>query len=74
MKTKLRNWLGGLLAVLIIAPVCYFLSMGPISWLILHEYLEEGDWEVTWVPLEWLASRSDSFARLLFWYVDLWIA
>ena len=53
----------------------YALSVGPYGWLLSRFDLSLGEfiaWMVPYYPLGWLADQSDSFGRLLQWYISFW--
>jgi hypothetical protein len=63
------------LLLLVLSPVGYLLSIGPAIWLHEHGYMS--DWvtqvlTVFYLPISWLAERSDLFGRALMQYIMWW--
>jgi hypothetical protein len=65
--------------VVVVALVGYPLSAGPVSWLAAHEAIP--NWSNAtllrlYAPLSWVTQdfpqSSAWYARLWFWYIDLW--
>jgi hypothetical protein len=53
-----------------VVPLAYLLSSGPAYWLATRGYI--GHWYGRiYSPLIWLASKFDPFAKLFFWWADL---
>jgi hypothetical protein len=53
----------------------YVLSVGPAIWLSRRNNPPEdvGAWlAFPYAPLDWLAHKSPSAARVLFWYASFW--
>lgn len=53
----------------------YVFSTGPLYWPIYRAYHFNGSTLIAkfYLPLIWLAEKSDLFSNWLDWYIDLWI-
>ena len=58
-------------SLLIALPVLYVLSIGPVYWLAMADYIDS-DWGVTYEPLYWLCRRSSAAETILSQYLALW--
>lgn len=59
--------------VLILLPVLYVLSEGPVAGLVARGYLPQGFDLVFYWPLNWIAARSDAISLALAWYENIWM-
>lgn len=68
-----RVWLSAMQLAFVFA--LYVLSAGPMYWPIYRAFHHGGSSLVAklYLPLVWLAEKSDLFSNWLDWYVDLWI-
>jgi hypothetical protein len=53
-------------------PLLYVRSVGPVAWLVYHDYLPRGPWATVYAPLGWLARNSSWFKEFYVWYMQLW--
>jgi hypothetical protein len=69
-----RSRLGGwpVVAAVLLLPVAYVLSTGPVCWLIQRNYLPNHADFVYW-PLNALANFCPPIGRVLHWYISLWL-
>ena len=69
------SWAGWSAAALVLLPVLYVLSIGPIVKLESSGF--ESDWfwyaaEVFYAPVNWLADQNALFRDWLTYYADIW--
>lgn len=57
---------------LILLPVLYVLSEGPVAGLVMRGYLPQEASTVLYAPLNWVAARSNTLSLLLEWYESFW--
>ena len=68
-----RRWPTYLLVVLVLLLVVYPLSIGPLVWLVRHDYLsKQSSIFYAYMPLGWLEDQWPPFERALNWYAGLW--
>jgi hypothetical protein len=60
-------------AVLVLAPLLYVLSIGPAYALLLRGHITEQSIEVAYFPIVAVANRSASAREWLIWYWGLWV-
>jgi hypothetical protein len=58
-------------AAILLSPVAYVLSVGPVVWLHDHGLISEAV-AVIYAPLQYLHDHSKQAAGALDWYIDLW--
>jgi hypothetical protein len=57
----------------LLLPVLYVLSVGPVAWLITHEYLPlSPDGPYFW-PIAFLCSHSAWFNSFMVWYLSCFV-
>jgi hypothetical protein len=62
-----------LVAMLVLLPIIYVLSIGPTYWLVRHGHLDQAwEYEVYW-PVHYVCAKSLVLKRWLYWYQDLWV-
>jgi hypothetical protein len=64
-----------LVAVLVLLPLLYVLSIGPVAYLSergLIEYRAGSPIVLFYVPLFWATRQSELFHDVLTWYIELW--
>jgi hypothetical protein len=57
-------------AVLVLLPLLYVLSTGPVICLIHHEYIPNVQ---LYRPLQWAGNHCEPFDKTLRWYVSLFV-
>jgi hypothetical protein len=63
------------LLVMLVLPVMYILSIGPVAALARNGYLSEGALavlSVVYAPLEYVAESSDWTQQWAEWYISFW--
>jgi hypothetical protein len=71
-RSSVAVWL---IAAVLLLPVVYVLSVGPMFWLHQHGGLSPVTDELIalpYAPLGWLRDKCAPFARALDWYLDFW--
>jgi len=58
------------IALLVLLPVLYVLSVGPAVWLSSHDYVSTGP---LYYPLGWVSERCGPFRDALTWYMSLFV-
>lgn len=71
--TRLKATAVALVAVLVLAPLLYVLSIGPAYALMVRGHISEESIEVAYSPVISVANRSASVRGWLIWYWGLWI-
>jgi hypothetical protein len=67
------GWMVALCVAIVLAlPAVYVLSMGPVVWLIVNDYLSEEVGTRIYVPVLWLADICPALQPPLETYLDLW--
>lgn len=61
-----------MLSALVLLPLLYVLSVGPVIMMIERDNLEPEFWEWFYGPLEWLHEHVEITRPFLDWYVRLW--
>ena len=67
-----------MLVCVVLLPVAYVLSSGPVYWLIDNDYIKQGDTAATlaiwfYAPLTWIIEHSRTFRRIWGLWLKLWI-
>ena len=76
MDSKRENRSGCLASTIIglmLLPVLYVLSIGPVAWLVGNDLMSKWWLDVPYSPLEVIADSWPPFARFLIWYAELWL-
>jgi hypothetical protein len=60
------------LAVALVLPILYVLSIGPAVWLSDQGYTGDPESNPIYRPLVWLVDTFPTFEEFIDWYVDLW--
>lgn len=60
-----------LVALLVILPVCYVLSIGPAVWLVSINYLDSNLYSLIYGPVLWLCKQWPALESFTNWWVDL---
>lgn len=78
-KRKSRPWGMWIAVGLMLLPVIYILSTGPVVWMSLHHYLPETGMlgeaiDLYYVPANWLLDwyPNSPPGKALLWYLTLW--
>lgn len=62
-----------LIGLLLVSPILYFLSIGPVIWYVNTMGGPPPEWAVTvYFPLEWLNENCEPVRPAMDWYIDLW--
>ena len=57
----------GVLLLLVLLPVLYILSVGPMIWLADHDYIsKDGN---AYAPLQWACDGCEPFNKAVNWYM-----
>jgi len=70
-----RRSMWPIVAVLMLLPVLYVASIGPVVWMDNRGHIPEwsrGPLEALYAPLEWVLSKSQTLDHWFERYVDLW--
>ena len=72
--SRLR-WPGVVGAVLVLLPMLYFLSIGPVGAIAVRtgHALNSPPLRAFYAPMGWLANQSGVFAVPIYYYVCLWV-
>ena len=68
-RSSLAVWL---VVGVVLLPALYVLSVGPVWWLMAHDYLRLGSDFVYW-PLYAIMEACPPIRHLLNWYISLWV-
>jgi len=68
-RSSLAVWLA--IAVVVLLPVAYALSIGPVQWLVNRGYIPEFV-SFIYVPLWSFAAICEPFQTALWWYLAQW--
>jgi hypothetical protein len=63
---------GAMLAVVLLLPVLYVLSIGPAARLVFRGYMQPETVKAIYAPVQWLADQNHAVNFTLTWYVNLW--
>lgn len=72
MTSRKKSGVAFWATVVVVIPILYFLSAGPVIWLSAQDVLPEwADAPTTWfyAPLDWVAHK---YPAAVFWYAELW--
>jgi hypothetical protein len=59
----------GLVLLLLLVPVLYALSVGPVIWLATHGYIsKDGNY---YAPIQWVCDHCEPFDQAMDWYIGL---
>ena len=58
--------------VLVLLPVLYVLSSGPLAWCLDHDYVSGNSFRVFYYPLICLSGYSPTFEAAWGWYFTFW--
>jgi len=73
-EKRSKSSVGPTIAVVLLLPVLYFLSLGPVNWLSSHGYVHpRSPCLIIYRPVDWLAEHCDAFYKLVVWYISLWV-
>lgn len=61
-----------LLGVIVALPAIYVASMGPALVMVCNGVIDREFYWAAYMPLTWIADRSEYFRDWLVWYVELW--
>lgn len=61
-----------ILAVVLLLPVVYVLSVGPAVWMFEHDLIGEQPGRALYFPIEWAMSQSAAIDAAILWYLRLW--
>jgi len=65
------------LAIILLLPFLYVLSVGPVSWMDEQRWIDGETFVFLtgtfYAPLEWCYSRCEPLHRFLIWHNSLWI-
>lgn len=62
-----------LIGLLVVSPVLYFLSVGPVIWYYSPNYNQPPEWiQTVYYPLEWLHGNCEPVRPIMEWYIELW--
>jgi hypothetical protein len=57
---------------IVLLPLLYVLSFGPVIWLVKHRYLPDAAALSTiYLPLQFAADQFPAFERSLKWYIEM---
>jgi hypothetical protein len=69
---KAGSWPLAAIALIVLLPLFYVLSIGPAIWLHHRDLIPELPLTAIYWPLEWLADAMPTISAPLVWYVDVW--
>lgn len=70
---KRTGCLSALVITVVVLPILYIFSYGPVMWLVYHKWLPFTAWiRIVYYPLHWMVGKSDAFRALFVWYVQWW--
>ena len=71
-KSNAAAILAVIVLLVLLSPLLYVLSVGPVLWLHTHGHFAES-WLAIYVPLDNLCNVSPAFELFLEWYLQLWV-
>jgi hypothetical protein len=60
-------------AIVVLLPIAYVLSTGPVVWLVAHDVVPGKSIETLYAPLGWTMDKSDLVKSVIHFYLSLWI-
>lgn len=71
--TATTGWtVAAVLLALLLFPVLYVLSAGPVAWLVAHGYVSEELAGLVYLPVAFAIDKTDWLVSYWLAYLDLW--